>query len=366
MPRINAFLELGRQQGCSDIHLAVGVPPMLRLLGEMTPVKYRELDADEVQSLIYEILTDEQRLAFESGEDLDFSYADPEVGRFRANLFRKLGGIGATFRVIPEKMPSLDELNLPPVLKQLTEHSHGLVLVTGATGTGKTTTLAAMIDHINATRKLNIITLEDPVEFLHKSKQSLVVQREIGPHVTSFHDGLRSALREDPDVILVGELRDPDTIAMAMTAAETGHLVLGTLHTTSSTKTLDRIIDVMPTEQKVQAAVFLAQHLRGVVSQRLVRTTDGKARKAIVEVLINTPGIANLILNGKVFQIPSQLQTGREKGMQLMDQALLEAIQKKEIDPDDAYLNADNKKQFQRFVTDPELLPQVTLAGGPR
>lgn len=365
MPRINAFLELGRQQGCSDVHFAVGIPPMLRLLGDMMPVKYRNLDADEMQSLAYEILDQKQRLDFEAGADLDFSYTSPEVGRFRVNLFRKLGGIGATFRVIADTIPSLEELNLPPVVKQLTDHNQGLVLVTGATGTGKTTTLAAMIDHINTTRKLNIITLEDPVEFIHKSKQSLVVQREIGPHVHSFHDGLRAALREDPDVILVGELRDPDTIAMAMTAAETGHLVLGTLHTTSSTKTLDRIIDVMPTEQKVQAAVFLSQHLRGVVSQRLVRTVDGKARKAMVEILINTSGIANLILNGKVFQIPSQLQTGRDKGMQLMDQALLEAIKNKEVDPDDAYLNADNKKQFQRFVTDPDLLPQVALASVP-
>ncbi|HEX22364.1 MAG TPA: type IV pili twitching motility protein PilT, partial [Chromatiales bacterium] len=231
-----------------------------------------------------------------------------------------------------------------------------------ATGTGKSTTLTAMLDLLNKTRRLNIITLEDPIEQIHKSQLSLVVQREVGTHVESFAEGLRAALREDPDVILVGELRDPETIMMAMTAAETGHLVLGTLHTTSAAKTLDRIIDAMPTSQKTQASLFLAQHLRGVVSQKLVKSADGRSRKAIVEIFVNTPAIANLITSGKVFQIPSVLQTGRDKGMQLMDQALLEAIQRKEIDPDDAYIHATEKQQFQRFVTDPDLLPQVDLA----
>ncbi len=363
MPRINAFLELGRNQGASDIHLSVGLPPMVRVLGAVKPVKYRNLDDTEIQTLIDEILTVEQKAYFDAGNDLDFSYADPDVGRYRVNLYHKLTGIGAAFRVIPYKVPTLDDLGHPPVLKRLTEHSHGLILVTGATGTGKTTTLAAMIDHINARRRLNIITLEDPVEFLHESQQSLIVQREVGNQVMSFEEGLRSALREDPDVILVGELRDPETIALAMIAAETGHLVLGTLHTTSSIKTIDRIIDVMPIEQKQQAQVFLAQHLRGVISQRLVRSADGNSRKAILEILVNTPAIGNLIVNNKVFQIASQLLTGREKGMQQMDQALMEAIKNKELDPNDAYLNADDKKLFQRFVTDPELLPQVSLAG---
>jgi len=363
MPRINAFLELGRNQGASDIHFAVGRPPMVRVLGAVKPVKYRPLDKSELQGLIDEILTVQQKAHFDAGNDLDIAYADPDVGRFRVNLYHKLTGIGAAFRVIPFKVPTLDELHHPPVLKRLTDYSHGLILVTGATGTGKTTTLAAMIDHINARRRLNIITLEDPVEFLHGSQQSLVVQREIGSHVISFSEGLRAALREDPDVILVGELRDPETIALAMIAAETGHLVLGTLHTTGCVKTIDRIIDVMPTEQKQQAQVFLAQHLRGVISQRLVRTLDGDSRKAVLEILVNTPAIGNLIVNNKVFQIASQLLTGREKGMQQMDQALMEAIRNKELDPNDAYLNADDKKLFQRFVTDPELLPQVTLAG---
>ncbi|MGD8811819.1 MAG: PilT/PilU family type 4a pilus ATPase, partial [Thioalkalispiraceae bacterium] len=303
----------------------------------------------------------EQHEHFNKGRDIDFSY-DTEDGRYRANLYRKISGPGATFRVVSPTIPTLQELNLPPVIEKLLHAHQGLILVTGATGTGKTTTLAAMINWLNENRRYNIITLEDPIEYIHDSKQSLVIQRSVGTHVPSFADGLHAALREDPDVILVGELRDPETITMAMEAAETGHLVLGTLHTTSATKTLDRIIDALPGEQKALAATFLSQHLKGVISQKLVRSADGRSRKAILEILVNTPGISNLILNNKIFQIPANLQTGREQGMQLMDQALLEAIQNKEIDPDDAYVHATDKKQFQRFVTDAELLPQINLS----
>ncbi|MDH5182237.1 MAG: PilT/PilU family type 4a pilus ATPase, partial [Gammaproteobacteria bacterium] len=277
-------------------------------------------------------------------------------------LFRKVNGIGACLRAIAPSIPSLHDLGLPPAVEKLLHSNQGMILVTGATGTGKSTTLASMIDWLNTNRRYNIITLEDPIEYVHKSNKSLVIQRSVGIHVDSFAAGLRDALREDPDVILVGELRDPETITMAMTAAETGHLVLGTLHTTSAVKTLDRIIDAMPTEQKSLAATFLAQHLKGVISQKLVRTSDGRNRKAILEIMINNSAIASLILNGKVFQIPSSLQTGREQGMQLMDQALLEALQNKEIDPDDAYLHATDKKQFQRYVSNPDLLPQINLA----
>ncbi len=362
MARLDAFLKLGREQGCSDIHLSVGTPPMIRLHGELQPIKYREMSRDELHDLIYEILTPEQQAEFDQGQDLDLSYVDEDGGRYRVNLFRKMTGVAGVFRVIPPKIPTMKELGLPPVVEKMLHANQGLILVTGATGTGKTTTLAAMIDWLNRNRRYNIITLEDPIEFMHESKESLVVQRSVGVHVKSFSEGLHDALREDPDVILVGELRDPETIGLAMTAAETGHLVLGTLHTTSAVKTLDRIIDAMPTEQKPLAATFLAQHLQGVISQKLVRTADGRGRKAILEIMINTPGIANLILNRKIFQIPANLQTGRELGMQLMDQALLEAIQNKEIDPDDAYVHATDKKQFQRFVTNPELLPQVNLA----
>jgi len=238
-----------------------------------------------------------------------------------------------------------------------------LILVTGTTGTGKTTTLAAMINQINKTRPKNIITLEDPIEFVHKSKESLVVQREVGTHVSSFSDGLRAALREDPDVILVGELRDTETISLALMAAETGHLVLGTLHTSNAMKTLDRVIDALPPEQRAQGVSALAQNLVAVVSQNLVRTLDGRSRKAILEVMLMIPAISNLLLTGKMHQIQSQIETGGERGMQSMDQALLQGILDKSIDPDDAYLYAVEKKSFQQYVTDPTLLPQVNLVG---
>ena len=357
MARLDAFLQLGYEQGVSDIHFAVGIPPMLRLTGDLVPVKYRALTDKELESFLYEILADDQQQTLEAGMDVDFSYASEGIGRFRAHIFRKVGGLGATFRVIATKIPELRALKLPPVVETLTHNHQGLVLVTGATGTGKSSTLAAMINHLNCTGRHNIITLEDPIEFVHESKLSLVVQREVGTHVSSFAEGLRAALREDPDVILVGELRDNETISMAMMAAETGHLVLGTLHTTSAAKTLDRILDALPDEQKAQGMVSLAQSLRGVVSQILVRTADCRGRKAIVEVLVMTQAIANLLISGKAFQIPMQIETGRALGMQLMDQALLEAIQEKSIDPNDAYLYAQDKKQLIAFVTDPSLLP---------
>lgn len=362
MARLDAFLKLGRDQNCSDIHLSVGTPPLIRMHGELSQIKYRELLEPELNELLKEILSDAQLEALASKHNIEFSYACEEAGRFRVSVFHKVGGLGATFRSISSTIPTLKELNLPIAAENMLNANQGMILVTGSTGTGKSTTLASMIDLLNHNRRLNIITLEDPIEYIHKSAKSLVIQREIGTHVGSYHEGLRAALREDPDVILVGELRDPKTILMAMTAAETGHLVLGTLHTTSATKTIDRIIDAMPSEQKYQAAAFLSQHLHGVISQKLVRTFDGRKRKAIVEIFVKTPAISSLILNGKVFQIPSVLQTGKDQGMQLMDQALYEAVNKKEIDPDDAYLHASNKQQFQRFVTNPDLLPQVNLA----
>ena len=360
MPRINAFLQLARQQGGSDIHLAVGSPPLVRIFGELQQIKYRELSLGEVEDLTNEILSTEQKAILKTGQDLDFSYEHEETGRFRVNIYRKLNGIGASFRAIAQHIPSINELELPPIVEKFLHASQGLILITGATGTGKSTTLAAMIDWLNNNRRYNIITLEEPIEFIHKSKESLIIQRAVGEHVDSFAAGLHAALREDPDVILVGELRDPTTISMAMTAAETGHLVLGTLHTTSAAKTIDRIIDAMPTEQKPLTATFLAQHLKGVISQKLVRSADGRRRKAIVEIMVNTPAVASLIVSGKVFQLPSTIQTGRESGMQLMDQALLSALENKEIDPDDAYVNANDKTKFQRYATNPDLLPQIT------
>jgi len=362
MARINAFLQLGREQNCSDIHFAVGVPPMVRQLGELTPIKYRDLTAAELQDLLFEIMPPGLKDDCTKGMDLDFSYQDADVGRFRVNVFHKVGGLGATFRVIAPKIPSLDELGMPAIIETMIQTNNGLVLITGATGTGKTTTLAAMINYLNNNRRLNIITLEDPVEFVYQSKLSLVIQRAVGEHVESFADGLRAALREDPDVILVGELRDPETISLAMTAAETGHLVLGTLHTSSAVKSLDRILDAMPTEQKAQTSTFMAQNLRGVVSQKLVRTADGRSRKAVTEIMLNIPAISSLILSGKIHQIPSVLQTSSDKGMQLMDQALMQALKNKEIDPDDAYVHATDKKLFQQYVTNPDILPSINLS----
>ena len=356
MARIDAFLKLGREQGVSDIHFAVGVPPMFRMHGDLLPIKFRDLGDTELETYLFEILTKNQIQRFKQGQDLDFSYMSEGVGRFRVNLFRKLSGIGAVLRHIPTEIPTFDSLNLPTVIKSFAEFRQGMVLVTGATGTGKSTTLASLLHHINCTRQENIITLEDPIEFIHPSRKSQVIQREVGTHLNSFSDGLRAALREDPDIILVGEMRDSETISMAMLAAETGHLVFGTLHTTSATKTLDRIMDALPADQREQGKIFLAQHLHAVVTQDLVRSADGKSRKAIVEIMLMNNAISNLIISDKTFQIPNQIQTGSNVGMQLKDQALLDAIQAKEVDPDHAYLYANDKKLFQKYVTDTSLI----------
>lgn len=362
MARIDSFLKLGLAQGCSDIHLAVGVPPMLRMFGDLLPIKFRELSDTELETYVNEILLPKQKEKFSGGHDLDFSYVSEDGGRFRVNVFRKDTGVGATFRHIPSDVPSLDKLGLPPVVQKLCDHHQGMILVTGSTGTGKSTTLASMIDYINATRRMNIISLEDPIEYVHPSKNSQVIQRELGTHLRSFADGVRSAMREDPDVILVGELRDAETITMAMTAAETGHLVLGTLHTTGAVKTIDRIIDALPGELREQTKSFLSHSLKAVVTQALVKTPDGRGRRAVMEILVNTRAISKLITSDQTHQIPAQLQTGSDLGMQTMDQALLEAIEKKEIDPDDAFRYANDKKLFQRFVTDTGILPKLDMA----
>ena len=364
MARIDAFLKLGLAQGCSDVHLAVGVPPMLRMNGDLMPIKFRELSDTELETYLLEILTTKQKDRLHSGHDIDFSYVGEEGGRFRVNVFRKATGIGAVFRHIPGEVPKLDQLHVPPVLKKFCDYHQGMVLVTGSTGTGKSTTLAAMIDHLNETRNLNIISLEDPIEFVHPSKQSQVIQREVGTHVTSFADGVRSAMREDPDVILVGELRDAETISMAMTAAETGHLVLGTLHTTGAVKTIDRIIDALPGELREQTKGFLAMSLKAVVTQVLVKTVDGRGRRAILEILVNNRAIAKQITTDQTHQIGSQMQMGKDQGMQVMDQALLDAINAKEIDPDDAIRFANDKSKFARFVTDTDLVPIIDIGDG--
>jgi twitching motility protein PilT len=327
------------------------------------PIKFRELRATELEGYITEILTRTQAEHFAGGHDLDFSYVSGEGGRFRVNVFRKDTGVGAVFRAIPTEVPTLEKLALPPIVTRLCDYHQGMVLVTGSTGTGKSTTLAAMIDHLNQTRKVNIISLEDPIEFVHRSKNAQVIQRELGTHIPSFAEGVRAAMREDPDVILVGELRDAETISMAMTAAETGHLVLGTLHTTGAVKTIDRIIDALPVEEREQTKSFLAQSLLAVVTQVLVKTVDGRGRKAICEVMVMTKAIAKLIQMDQTHQIPTQLQMGRDFGMQMMDQSLLAAIAAKEIDPDDAYAYAHEKRAFQKYVTDTSVLPKLEITG---
>ena len=362
MARIDAFLKLAVAQGCSDLHLAVGVPPMMRLHGDLVAIKFRDLGEAELEGYVTEVLTQSQLKVLREGNDLDFSYVSAEGNRFRVNVYRKETGIGAAFRAIPTAMPSMDQLGLPPVVRKFCDYHQGMILVTGSTGTGKSTTLASMIDYLNSTRCLNIISLEDPIEFVHRSKSSQVIQRELGTHLPSFAEGVRAAMREDPDVILVGEMRDAETISMAMTAAETGHLVLGTLHTTSAAKTLDRIIDALPSEEREQTKSFLAASLIGVITQILLKSPDQRARRAVCEVMVMTKAIGKLIMTDQTHQIPSQLQMGKEHGMQLMDQALLAAINAKEIDPEQAYMYASDKRQFQRFVADVSLAPSELAA----
>ena len=364
MARIDAFLKLGLAQGCSDVHLAVGVPPMLRLHGDLMPIKFRDVGDTELEGYVAEILTESQQQRFRSGEDIDFSYVSSDGGRFRVNIFRKATGVGATFRNIPNEIPSLEGLSMPETLKTFCDLHQGMVLVTGSTGTGKSTTLAAMINHLNTTRSLNIISLEDPIEFVHPSKRSQVIQRELGTHIPSFAEGVRASLREDPDVILVGEMRDAETITMAMTAAETGHLVLGTLHTTSAVKSIDRIIDALPSDQREQTKSFLSHSLHAVITQNLVKTPDGRGRCAVLEIMVMNRAIAKLIMTEQTHQIPAQLQTGKTEGMQLMDQALIDAINQRRVDPDDAYRFAADRKKFERFVTDTTVLPGLTIGKG--
>jgi twitching motility protein PilT len=364
--RIDAFLKLGSAQGCSDVHLSVGVPPMLRMNGELMPIKFRNLAEAELESYVTEILSRSQCEHFDKGHDIDFSYVSTDGARFRVNVFRKDTGVGAVFRTIPNEIPSIDTLKLPATVARFCDYHQGMVLVTGSTGTGKSTTLAAMIDLLNRTRRLNIVSLEDPIEFVHRSKNSQVIQRELHTHVPAFSEGVRAAMREDPDVILVGELRDADTVRWAMTAAETGHLVLGTLHTTSAVKTIDRMVDALPAEEREQTKSFLSLGLIGVVTQALVRTPDLRGRRAVCEVMVMNRAIGKLIMTDQTHMIPSMLQTGKELGMQTMDQGLLAAIQAREVDPDDAYGYAQDKRLFTRYTQEgTQSVRTLSPAGAP-
>jgi twitching motility protein PilT len=350
MAKIDDFFKYMIEHKASDLHLSSGAKAKIRKHGELEEMDYPELTNDALQSLLFEITTEQQKNSFLAKKDLDFAYEIPGVARFRANYFEQKRGTGAVFRVIPTEILSVEALNLPQQILKLTQLSRGLVLVTGPTGSGKSTTLAAIIDYINRNRKDHILTIEDPVEFVHQNKGCLVNHREIGNHTESFAAALRAALREDPDVILVGEMRDLETIELAITAAETGHLVFGTLHTSSAAKTVDRIIDAFPAGQQAQIRTMLSESLKGVICQQLLKRIDQPGRLAALEILFCKTAIANLIREGKTFQIPSMIQTGKGDGMQLLDQAIMDFLMKKQISPEEAYLKANDKNAFERFI----------------
>lgn len=330
------LLKLAHERKASDIHLTVNSPAMLRIHGDLRPVDDSVLTPPDTLAMAKDLMTSAQYEEFMETGDLDFSYGIPNISRYRVNIYRQKGQVSLTIRLIPSRIPAMEELGLPAIAEEFAKKPQGLVLVTGPTGSGKSTTLAAMVDYINRNRNDHIITLEDPVEFVHNHKSCIVNQREVGNDTKSFSSGLRAALRQDPDVILVGEMRDLETISIAITAAETGHLVFGTLHTADAPQTIDRIIDVFPTEAQQQVRVQLASVLLGVMAQRLLPTADGKGRVAAIEVLVNTPAVANLIRSEKVHQIRSAMQTGKSAGMQTMDMALRELLQQRIITVDTA------------------------------
>jgi len=355
--KIDAFFQLMHEQGASDLHLVAGSQPILRVHGDMERVKYKALENDELKAMLYEIAPENKIKVFEETGDVDFAYEIPNLARYRANYFQQKWGVGAVFREIPSTILTAEQLGLPKVITKLSMLHKGMVLVTGPTGSGKSTTLAAMMDYVNRNKKSHIITVEDPVEFVHKSQSCIVNHREVGVHTKGFKSALRGALREDPDIILVGEMRDLETIELALEAASTGHLVFGTLHTQSAAKTVDRIIDVFPAHQQPQIRTTLSESLKGVIAQNLFKRIDKKGRMAVLEVLVVTPAVSNLIREGKTFQIPSAIQTGKKFGMQSLDDAILIALEAKKISPEDAYDKAIVKERFVQFLsTPPEFL----------
>jgi twitching motility protein PilT len=343
---IKELLITTKEKDASDLHLNVGIPPVLRINGKLEKLNLPELTQEDTHNMIYSILNEKQETDFEKCGELDLSYELANLARFRVNVFKHRRGEGAAFRLIPEKIKTLSELNLPSILSTFTDKDKGFVLITGPTGSGKSTTLAALIDIINKKRYDNIITIEDPIEFVHYHQNCLISQREIGSHTKSFASALRSALREDPDVILVGEMRDLDTISMALTAAETGHLVFSTLHTISAAETIERIIDVFPPHQQNQVRMQLAGSILGIIAQILLPTADEKGRVPAVEVMIANPAIRNLIREGKVHQIPSTIQTSKKEGMQSLDQSLKDLVMEDKISQEEAIKKAIDKKAF--------------------
>ncbi len=343
---ISELLAFAVKNKASDLHLSSGLPPMIRVHGDVRRINMPPLEHAQVHAMVYDIMSDAQRKHFEENLECDFSFEIPNLARFRVNAFNQQRGAAAVLRTIPSRVLTLEELNAPKVFVELATQPRGLVLVTGPTGSGKSTTLAAMMNHLNENFYGHILTVEDPIEFVHESKRCLVNQRELGAHTLGFSDALRSALREDPDYILVGEMRDLETIRLALTAAETGHLVFGTLHTSSAPKTIDRIIDVFPAGEKEMVRAMLSESLRAVISQTLLKTRDGQGRVAAYEVMVGTPAIRNLIREGKVAQMYSSIQTGQSLGMQTLDQSLQDLVRRGLVSSSEARNFAASKEQF--------------------
>ena len=352
MNKIDEFLKAALAKSSSDLHFISGDPPRVRIHGSLTTLTEDRLTTDGVREALYEIMTGTMQRDFEERDSVDFAYDIPEVSRFRVNVMRHLNGVGAVFRAIPSKALTLEELDMPEVIHNLCKQNQGMILVTGKTGSGKSTTLAAMIDAINKRLKGHILTIEDPIEFVHTRKGCLISQREIGLHSATFADALHSALREDPDVVLVGELRDLETISIAVTAAEMGILVMGTLHTNGSAQTVDRIVNTVPADKQSHIRTMLSTSLRGVVSQQLLPTKGKPGRVAALEVLINTPAVANLIRQGKLDQLETAMQSGGAQGMQTMDSALMHLVETAMVSGKEAYQQANNKAKFQALKDD--------------
>ncbi len=353
MAKIDAFFKLMNEQGASDLHLTTGQQPALRIRGEIERIKYKVLDSDELRGMLYEIAPEDKIKVFEETGDIDFGYEIPGLARYRSNFFMQKNGVAAVFREIPDTIMTIEQLKLPAVIGKLATLPRGLVLVTGPTGSGKSTTLAAIVHEANRSRKDHIITIEDPIEFVHQSQMCIVNHREVGLHTKTFSSALRGALREDPDIILVGEMRDLETISLAVEAAATGHLVFSTLHTSSAPKTVDRVIEVFPHDQQEQMRSTLSDGLRAVVAQVLFKRIDIKGRVAALEILIGTAAVRNLIREAKTHQLPSMLQTGKKYGMVLLDDSIMDLLNKGMISPDDAYMKANDKGRFRPLLQNP-------------
>ena len=353
MAKIDAFFKLMNEQGASDLHLTTGQQPALRIRGEIERIKYKTLESDELRSMLYEIAPEDKIKIFEETGDIDFGYEIPGLARYRSNFFMQKNGVAAVFREIPDTIMTIEQLGLPQVIGKLATLPRGLVLVTGPTGSGKSTTLAAVVHEANRSRKDHIITVEDPIEFVHQSQLCIVNHREVGLHTKTFSSALRGALREDPDIILVGEMRDLETISLAVEAAATGHLVFSTLHTSSAPKTVDRVIEVFPHDQQEQMRSTLSDGLRAVVAQVLFKRIDVKGRVAALEILIGTAAVRNLIREAKTHQLPSMIQTGKKYGMVLLDDSIMDLLNKGMISADDAYMKANDKGRFRPLLQNP-------------